>query len=29
MHIFPQRESLRELGGEIFKLVSYGATPEQ
>ena len=29
MHLFPQRESLQELGNEIFKLVSYGATPKQ
>ena len=29
MHLFPQRESLQELGNEIFKLVSYGATSEQ
>ena len=29
MHIFPQRASLQELGNDIFKLVSYSATPEQ
>lgn len=29
MHLFPKRASLRGLESEIFKLVSYGATPEQ
>lgn len=29
MHIYPQRVSLLGLEHEIFKLVSYGATPEQ
>ena len=29
MHIYPKRQSVQELGGEVFKLVSYGATPEQ
>ncbi|CAM9517433.1 unnamed protein product [Ectocarpus fasciculatus] len=29
MHLFPKRASLRGLESEIFKLVSYGATPDQ
>ena len=29
MHLYPKRAPLQELGGEIFKLVSYGATSEQ
>eukprot|EP00903_Cladosiphon_okamuranus_P014825 g13730.t1 len=29
MHIFPARVPLQELGGEIFELVSYGATPRK
>eukprot|EP00752_Nemacystus_decipiens_P014375 g12786.t1 len=29
MHLYPQRASLQELGGEIFKLVSYGASSKQ
>lgn len=29
MHIYPQRTSLQGLEVELFKLVSYGATPEQ
>ena len=29
MHMFSKGASLQELGNDIFKLVSYGATPEQ
>ena len=29
MHVYPQRSSLQGLEVELFKLISYGATPEQ